>query len=248
MKVLWQSLMMASPLEDSRLMRFALEYSKMFDIPVINHAEDVFFKENTVMNESISSTVLGLSGNPDISESIMVSRDLLIADYVDGRIHVPHVSSQKSVDIIRGYKKKGLRVTAETTPHHIFFNDSSLLSYNPNLKVSPPIKGELDRIALIKGIKDGTIDCIASDHAPHTLEEKEHDICHAACGMIGLETSFSASYTVLSKEGLGIEDVIHLFINGPMDIINRPQKFLVKREPVELVVISEKERWVVGKG
>ena len=235
------------PLKDSRLMRFALEYSKMFDIPVINHAEDVFFKENTIMNEGKSSTVLGLTGNPDISESIMVSRDLLIADYVDGRIHIPHVSSKKSLEIIKKYKKKGIRVTAETTPHHIFFNDSSLLSYNSNLKVAPPIKGESDRIALIKGIKDGTIDCIASDHAPHTLEDKEHDICHAECGMIGLETSFSASYTALSRKGLGIEEIIPLFVNGPMDIINRSNTFLTKGESVELVVICEKEKWTVGE-
>ena len=235
------------PVEDSRIMRYALEYSKMFGIPVINHAEDVFLRSGAVMNESIESTKLGLQGSPHITESIMVSRDLMLNEYVNSRIHVPHVSSKESVEIIRRYKKTYDTVSAEVTPHHIYFNDASLSSFNSNLKVAPPIRSEVHRKSLIKGLKDGTIDCIATDHAPHNIEEKENDFVHASCGMIGLETAFSSSYSILNKEKISIEKIISFFTSGPCKVMNIEKEFLVEGNSAEVVVIDLDKKWKVSK-
>ena len=235
------------PVEDSRIMRYALEYSKMFGIPVINHAEDVFLRSGTVMNESVESTKLGLEGSPHITESIMVSRDLMINEYVNSRLHVPHVSSKESVEIIRRYKKSHNTISAEVTPHHIYFNDSSLSSFNSNLKVAPPIRSEEHRKSLIDGLRDGTIDCIATDHAPHNIEEKENDFVHASCGMIGLETAFSSSYSVLRKEKFSIEKIISLFTSAPCRVMNIEKKFLDKGNAAEIVVIDLKKEWKVSE-
>ena len=235
------------PVEDSRIMRYALEYSKMFGIPVINHAEDVFLRSGAVMNESVESTKLGLQGSPHITESIMVSRDLMINEYVKSRIHVPHVSSKESVEIIRRYKKSCDTVSAEVTPHHIYFNDESLNTFNSNLKVAPPIRSEEHRKALIDGLNDGTIDCIATDHAPHNIEEKESDFLHASCGMIGLETAFSSSYTALTKEKMSIEKIISLFTSGPCKVMNIKRDFLVKGSPAEIVVLDLDIDWEVSE-
>ena len=235
------------PVEDSRIMRYALEYSKMFDIPVINHAEDVFLRENTVMNESLESTKLGLEGSPYITESIMVSRDLMINEYVNSRLHVPHVSTKESVEIIRRYKKSHDTISAEVTPHHIYFNDSALSSFNSNLKVAPPIRSEEHRLSLIEALRDGTIDCIATDHAPHNIEEKENDFVHASCGMIGLETAFSSSYSALNKKKFSIEKIISLFTSGPCKVMNIEKIFLEKGNSAEIVVIDLDKKWKVSK-
>jgi len=235
------------PVEDSRIMRYALEYSKMFGIPVINHAEDVFLRSGAVMNESAVSTKLGLQGSPHITESIMVSRDLMINEHVNSRIHVPHVSSKESVEIIRRYKKSSDMVSAEVTPHHLYFNDESLSTFNSNLKVAPPIRSEVHRKALIEGLNDGTIDCIATDHAPHNIEEKESDFLHASCGMIGLETAFSSSFTALSKEKISVEKIISLFTSGPCKVMNINKEFLVEGNSAEMVVLDFNRDWEVSE-
>jgi len=235
------------PVEDSRIMRYALEYTKMFNIPVINHAEDVFLRSGASMNESIESTKLGLQGSPHITESIMVSRDLMINEYVNSRIHIPHVSSKESVEIIRRYKKSYNTISSEVTPHHIYFNDSDLNSFNSNLKVAPPIRSEEHRLSLINGLRDGTIDCIATDHAPHNIEEKENDFVHASCGMTGLETAFSSSYTILNKEKFSIEKIISLFTSAPSRVMNLEKKFLEMGTNAEIVVIDLNEKWKVSE-
>ena len=233
------------PVEDSRIIRFALEYVKMLGIPVINHAEDVFLREGAVMNESVESTKLGLSGSPHITESIMVSRDLMINNHVNSRLHVPHLSSMESVELIRKYKKINNSITSEVTPHHIYYDDSYLSTFDTNFKVAPPIRSDEHRNALINGIKDGTIDCIATDHAPHNIEEKENDFIHASCGMIGLETAFSSSYTALSKQGISLEKVISLFTSGPCKVMNFEKEFLSKGADAELVIIDFNKKWKV---
>ena len=235
------------PVEDSRIMRYALEYTKMFDIPVINHAEDVFLRSEANMNESVESTKLGLQGSPHITESIMVSRDLMLNEYVNSKIHVPHVSSKESVEIIRRYKKNHNSISSEVTPHHIYFNDTALNSFNSNLKVAPPIRSEEHRKSLINGLRDGTIDCIATDHAPHNIEEKENDFVHASCGMTGLETAFSSSYTILNKEKFSIEEIISFFTSKPCNVIKLKKQFLQKDKNAEIVVIDLKEKWQVRK-
>ena len=164
------------PIQNGFVMRKALEYSKMLNVPVINHAEDDCLRCDGVMNEGMVSNRLGLPGNPSISESTMVFRDLKLADMTGAKLHVPHVSTAASVEHIKEMKSSNNKGTAEVTPHHLFFSDEALLNYNTNLKVAPPIRNDLSRRALIRGIKQGVIDCIATDHAPHSLHEKKQPL------------------------------------------------------------------------
>jgi len=231
------------PVQNGQVLRNALEYAQKYSIPVINHAEDIHLRNDGVMNESILSTKLGLPGNPDISESVMVQRDLEVADYTGGRIHIPHVSTKRSVDLIRKYKKMGVNVTAEVTPHHIGLTEEKLWEYDTYAKVAPPLRQDSDRNALIEGLLDGTIDCIATDHAPHTIEEKEMDFIHSPCGMIGLESAFGLSNTVLTNAGATTEQVIQWFTNGPSAIMGwNIVPFQVGKQ-AEVVIIDPKKKW-----
>ena len=231
------------PVQNGQVLRNALEYAQKYSIPVINHAEDIHLRNEGVMNESILSTKLGLPGNPDISESVMVHRDLEVADYTGGKIHIPHVSTKRSVDLIRKYKKMGVNVTAEVTPHHIGLTEEKLWEYDTYAKVAPPLRQDSDRNALIEGLLDGTIDCIATDHAPHTIEEKEMDFIHSPCGMIGLESAFGLSNTVLTNAGATTEQVIQWFTNGPSAIMGwNIVPFQVGKQ-AEVVIIDPKKKW-----
>ena len=236
------------PIQDGLVMRNALEYSTLIDVPVINHAEDVCLRANGVMHEGIMSTHLGLTGNPDLAESAMVHRDLDLAEFTNARLHVPHVSSAKAAGHIREMKKKYKNISAEVTPHHLFFNDNALKDYDTNLKVAPPIRTENDRKSLIKAVADGTIDCIATDHAPHSLDEKETTFDLACFGMIGLESAFGASNIVLVGEsGLKIIDLISLFTVNPRSIMGFENDLLKVGQLAELVVLDHKHEWVFQK-
>ena len=231
------------PVENGQVLRLALEYSSMYGVPVINHAEDVPLRNDGLMNESPLSTRLGLDGNPDISESVMVFRDLEIAEFVDGRIHIPHVSTEKAVDIIRQYKTKGVNVTAEVTPHHLGLTENSLINFDTNAKVAPPLRKDADRKALIQGLKDGVITCIATDHAPHTIEDKEKDMKHAPCGMIGLESAFALSNTTLQGDGFAIEDVIGWLTAGPASVLEWDINAFEIGTPAEITIIDDSSIW-----
>jgi len=231
------------PVQNGQVLRNALEYAQKYGVPVINHAEDIHLRNDGVMNESSLSTRLGLPGNPDISESVMVHRDLEIADYTGGKIHIPHVSTKRSVDLIRKYKKMGVNVTAEVTPHHIGLTENKLIEYDTHTKVAPPLRSELDRKALIKGLIEGSINCIATDHAPHTIEEKEMDFIHSPCGMIGLESAFGLSHTVLTKAGASTEKIVQWFTKGPADIMGWNIIPFQIGEPAEIAIIDSKIRW-----
>ena len=222
-------------------MRLALEYASMFDIPVINHAEDECLKNNGVMNEGNCSIRLGLKGSPSISESIMIQRDLELANLINTKIHVPHVSTSKGVLYIKRMKKLNPKISAEVTPHHLYFDDESLTSYNTNLKVAPPIRTEKDRKSLIKGIKDGTIDCIATDHAPHTIEEKESSFDMAPFGMIGLESCFGVINKILD---LPINQKIKLITKNPRDIMGFDNNLFEIGSNVELTILNPKIEWI----
>ena len=235
------------PVQNGQVLRLALEYSSMYGVPIINHAEDVPLRNDGLMNESSLSTKLGLDGNPDISESVMVFRDLEIAEYVKGRIHIPHVSTAKSVEIIKNYKSKGVNVTAEVTPHHIGLTEKSLINFDTNAKVAPPLRTENDCLALIEGLRDGTITCIATDHAPHTIEEKEKDFKHAPCGMIGLESAFALTYTTLIKNDFTIENIIGLFTSGPASVLGWKINPFEIGQKAEIVVIDLDSDWNFSK-
>ncbi|MEE8437244.1 MAG: dihydroorotase, partial [Candidatus Neomarinimicrobiota bacterium] len=231
-------------ISNSQVMRNALEYSKLFKVPIINHAEDEDLKNAGVMNEGLMSTELGLKGNPGLSETVMVHRDLELSLLSGARLHVPHVSTAGSIAEIRRMKIDHDLVTAEVTPHHLYFNDQALKSYNTNLKVAPPIRSEADRKALIEAVKDGTVDCIATDHAPHTIEEKEAVFDSAPFGMIGLESCFGAVNKVLVKEGtMTLEELIRKLTVNPRKIMGYEIDLLAEGSQAEIVILDPHEAW-----
>jgi len=232
------------PIKNSAVMRNTLEYSKMFKVPVINHAEDEDLKNAGVMNEGRMSTELGLAGNPGLAEAVMVHRDLQLSILSGARLHVPHVSTAASIEEIRRRKQDYDLVTAEVTPHHLYFNDQALITYDTNLKVAPPIRNETDRISLIAAVKDGTIDCIATDHAPHTIEEKEATFDLAPFGMIGLESCFGAVYKVLVAGGhITLEELIEKLTVNPRRIMGFETDLLVQGREAEIVIFDPEEEW-----
>ena len=232
------------PIQNGLVMRKALEYSKMLNVPVINHAEDDCLRCNGVMNEGMVSNRLGLPGNPSISESTMVFRDLKLADMTGAKLHVPHVSTAASVEHIKEMKRSNDKVTAEVTPHHLFFNDEALLNYNTNLKVAPPIRNDISRNALIKGIKQGVIDCIATDHAPHSLHEKQTTFDCASFGMIGLESCFGVVKKLLvDEEGLSLINLVKLLTTAPRNIMGFNSDLFKVGTEAELVLFNPVEKW-----
>jgi len=236
------------PVQDGSVMRRALEYGSMFDIPIVNHAEDKCMREDGVMNEGPMSTRLGLSGNPTIAESSMVHRDLALGEMTGGRVHVPHVSTAQAADHIKEMKKTNNKVTAEVAPHHIYFNETAIEHFDTNLKVAPPIRSEFDRKALIEAVKKGVFDCIATDHAPHTIEEKEASFDLAAFGMIGLESCFGAVNKVLVKEnGLALSTLIQMLTINPRRIMGFESDLFQTGIQAEIVVLDPDEEWLFSK-
>jgi len=209
-------------IKTSSVLRRAFEYSNMYHAPIIEHAEDESLADGA-MNEGINSTLLGLPALPSVAEDIIVSRDILMAEYTGGRIHIAHISTKNAVNLVREAKKKGIKVTAEVTPHHFTLTDDSVKNYDTNVKMNPPLRTQSDIDAIIKGLKDGTIDCIASDHAPHSIEEKESEFQFAPNGIIGLETIVGLSFSELvHKNKIGIEELILKLSINPRKILNIP--------------------------
>ena len=236
------------PIQNGLVMRKALEYSKMFNVPIINHAEDDCLRANGLMNEGIVSTKLGLSGNPNIAESIMVFRDLKLAELTGAQLHVPHVSTAEAVQYISDMKNQYNKITAEVTPHHLFYTDEALYDYDTNFKVAPPIRDRESRRALIQGIKDGIIDCIATDHAPHTSHDKDTTFDLASCGLIGLESCLGAVKKVLvDDEDLELLDMIKLLTVSPRKIMGFDNDLLKEGKEAELVLFREDEKWVFNR-
>jgi dihydroorotase len=200
------------------------------------------------MNDGVVSSQLGLDGNLDLAESIMIHRDLELASYTKARLHIPHVSSSKSLEHIRNVKLRNQKITAEVTPHHLYFNEEALRDFNTNLKVAPPIRTEADRMSLINAVKDGTIDCIATDHAPHTIEDKETTFDLASFGMIGLESCFGAVNKVLIKEnGMSLLEVIKLLTTKPRTIMGFENDLFKIGAEVELTVLDPDLEYVFKK-
>jgi dihydroorotase len=236
------------PIQNGLVMRKALEYSTMLGLPIINHAEDSFLRCDGVMNEGSISTRLGLPGNPDIAESTMVYRDLKLAEMTGAKLHVPHVSTAASVEHIKDMKSISNNITAEVTPHHLFFSDKDLVNYNTDLKVAPPIRNNKSRKALVNGIKKGVIDCIATDHAPHTLQDKETTFDLAAFGMIGLESCFGIVKKLLvDDEGLSLIKLVKLLTISPRKIMGFNYDLLKIGVEAELVLFDANENWVFEK-
>ena len=231
------------PIRDGQMLRQALLYVKDLGVPIINHAEDPHLRAEGVMNEGALATRLGLPGNPVQAEAAMLYRDLLVAEETGGRLHVPHVSTALGVDLLRQFKARGVAVTAEATPHHLGLTEQAIADFDTNAKVAPPLRTEADRQAVVEGLADGTLDCIATDHAPHTVEDKEQDMLRAPFGMIGLESAFGLAHTVLRKAELSTEAVINLFTSGPARVVGIELTPLEPGQEAELVVLKPDEAW-----
>lgn len=208
---------------NSQLLRRVMEYSTIFDVPIISHCEDHDLSAGGVMNEGRLSTFMGLPGIPAEAETTMVSRDILMAKKTDARLHIAHVSCAESVDLIRAYKKRGVRVTAETAMHYLLLTETAVEGYNTSAKMKPPLRTEEDRLAILEGVRDGTIDVIASDHAPHTRGEKSQEFDYAPFGIVGLETTLPLMFTYLTKEGLEILDLLSRMTVHPCQILKLPE-------------------------
>lgn len=190
------------PVSDGRMMRLALEYASTVGLPVLSHSEDKSLSADGVVNEGVAGEICGLKGITRAAEEAAVAREMILAETLGVPVHLCHVSTRGSVELIRFFKKKGVKVTAETCPHYFALNDECIEKFDTNTKVNPPIRTEDDRTAVIEGIMDGTIDVIATDHAPHSASDKNTDYVSAAFGISGLETAFAISYSVLVKSGL----------------------------------------------
>jgi dihydroorotase len=237
------------PVSNSQVMRNALEYCRMFKLPVISHCEDLSLSSGGVMHEGIVSTTLGMTGIPSIAEEIMVARDIRLAEFTGGRVHIAHVSTQGSVDLIREAKRRGIKVTCETTPHHFTLTDDAVKTFDTNAKVNPPLRTGRDVEAIKKGLKDGTIDCIATDHAPHSVEEKEVEFDFAPFGMVGLETALGLIATnLVNKKVLSWPQAIAKLTTNPSRILNLEAGRIKRDQPADLTVIDPKASWVVEPG
>jgi dihydroorotase len=208
-------------LQNSGLMRRAVEYANMFNMPVIDHCEDYSLSANGVMNEGLVSTKLGLRGSPTEAEDIMVSRDVILSAKTGAHIHIQHVSSRNAIYIIRRAKSRGVNISAEATPHHMCFSELEVSEFNTNFKMNPPLRSEEDRLAILEGLEDGTIDCIASGHAPHTDYEKDVEFDYAPNGVIGLETALGATLNQLyHSKRLDLPRTLSLLTYQPAQIFN----------------------------
>lgn len=211
------------PVTTAQMMRLALEYAKDFNLLLISHCEDKGLVGEGVMNEGYNSTRFGLKGIPSAAEDVMIAREIILAEMLDTRVHIAHVSTASGVQLIREAKARGVKVTAETCPHYIAGTDDLVAGYNTMAKVNPPLREEKDRQAVIAGLADGTIDCIATDHAPHTKEDKNCEFNFAANGISGIETSFALCYTYLVDSGImSLDKLSGLMTKTPAEIVGIP--------------------------
>lgn len=206
---------------NSLIMRLGMEYASGFGLKCLCHCEDINLVDGGVVNEGKNSTLTGLKGSLRAAEDIMIARDISLAESLNVPVHICHVSTYSGVDIIRSAKKRGVKVTAETCPHYFILTDDIITNFDTFTKVNPPVREEVDRQAIIEGLKDGTLDCIVTDHAPHSQKDKEVEYNLAAFGMSGIETSFALSYTYLVKSGImGIDELMKLMSRNPANALN----------------------------
>lgn len=239
-----------NPVMNSQVMRRALQYAKMFKLPVISHCEDRNLTKNGVMNAGYTSTVLGLRGIPRQGEEVMVSRDIMLAELTGGFLHIAHVSTAGSVELIRQAKKKNIHVTAETCPHYFTLTDEAVKHYDTNTKMSPPLRGANDVAAIKEGLKDGTIDCICTDHAPHTEEEKNQEYDLAPFGITGLETMFGLVMTeLIETKVLSWPEAIAKMTCNPARLFNLEGRGLIKPGCcADITIIDPKKEYVYKAG
>jgi dihydroorotase len=233
-------------LTDSNLMRRALDYCRMFGIPVVSHCEDKFLSADGSMNEGPLATRLGLRGIPSAAEASMAYRDCRLAALTGGRVHIAHVSCAETVEVVRQAKKQGVAVTAETCPHYFCLTEEAVVGYNEAARVNPPLRTKRDVEAIIGGLSDGTIDCIATDHAPHSLEEKEVEFDASPTGMIGLETALGLCWTnLVEKKVLTARQLVEKMSVNPRRILNLAGGSLEVGKESDLTLFDPNAEWTV---
>ncbi len=234
------------PVENSNLMKNALIYAKNFDIPVISHCEDMALKDDGSINEGFTATKLGLRGISKASEELMVSRECILSLNYDVPVHIAHVSTKNAVDLIRQAKKNGAPVTCETCPHYFSLTEEAVEGFNTNAKMNPPLRTAADVEAIKEGLKDGTIDVIATDHAPHAIHEKDCEFELAMNGIVGLETAFGLGVTYLVNTGvLTLEQLVYKMSCKPSDILGLNKGAIAEGKCADLVLFDENEKYTV---
>ena len=233
------------PVMSSLIMRRALEYSKAFGVPIISHSEDLTLSEGGVMNEGLMSVTLGLKGIPAEAEQIMIFRDILLAELTGGRLHIAHISTEGSVNLIRYAKKRGVNVTAETCPHYFSITEEAVSGYNTNAKVNPPLRTKRDIEAIKEGLRDGTIDVIATDHAPHHRDEKMREFDMAPFGISGLETAVSLSLRLVGEGTLTMDQLVEKMTINPAEILQINKGNLKVGSDADLVIIDTNKEFTV---
>jgi len=234
------------PVADAEIMRRALEYAAMFDRPIIQHAQDVSMTRGSVMHEGIVATSLGLQGWPSIAEEIVVARDIMLTEYTHGRYHVAHASTAGTIELIRRAKSRSLPVTCEVTPHHFSLTDEIVRSFDTNAKMNPPLRPREDVEAIREGLRDGTIDAIATDHAPHSFDEKEVEFQAAPFGIVGLETALGLTLTELFHTNLlSLARIIELLAVNPRRVLRLPDVAIAEGATANLTIFDPAQEWVV---
>ena len=233
------------PVMNAGLMRKALAYTRDFGIPIAQHAEDLTLSNGSCMNEGKISAHLGVPGYPNAAEAVIVERDIILTELTGGRYHVLHISTAEAIDAVRRAKKKGLRVTCEAAPHHFTLTDEAVQEYRTFSKMNPPLRAEKDRLAVIEGLKDGTIDAIATDHAPHDQESKRVPLASAANGIVGLETMLPLSLSLYHNKLMSLRDVIAAMTYKPADVINVPAGRMKKGARADLTLINLDIAWTL---
>jgi dihydroorotase len=233
------------PVMNSLIMRRALEYSKAFDVPIISHCEDLTLSEGGVMNEGLMSVMLGLKGIPAEAEQIMIFRDIVLTELTGGKLHIAHVSTEGSVDLVRNAKKRGISVTAETCPHYFSLTEDAVKGYDTNAKVNPPLRTRRDVEAIKQGLKDGTIDVIATDHAPHHRDEKSKEFDTAPFGISGIETALGLSLKLVRDDVLSLNQLAQKMISNPARILGLYKGALKAGSDADLVIIDDDKEFKV---
>jgi dihydroorotase len=231
--------------QSNELMHRAVEYAKMFGLTILDHCQDESMTQKAVMNEGVMSTRLGLKGWPHAAEDIVVARNIILSQYTGAHIHMQHISSAHSVELLRRAKKDGINVTGEATPHHIALTEEALGTYDTNFKMNPPLRTEADRRAIIAGLRDGTLDCIGTDHAPHAPEEKDREFDYAPNGIIGLETALPVCLDILVKKSkFPLSQVIDLMTRKAADILKLPAGTLAPGATADVCIFDPAETWL----
>ncbi|MDK2955142.1 MAG: dihydroorotase [Desulfovibrionales bacterium] len=236
------------PVLDTELFRRAVEYASDLGRIVIDHCEDPFMKPAAGINEGVVSSELGLAGQPDAGEAIQAARDILLAEYLDLPLHLAHISSAKSVELIAGAKRRGIKVTAETCPHYLVFTEEEVRGYNTAAKVNPPLRTQQDVLAVRQALREGVIDILATDHAPHARHEKEVEFDQAPCGVSGLDTALSVTWALVKEGELSLDDFLRAWSSGPCKIFGLDCNGFAPGDPADFLLFDPEAEWEVTPG